>query len=134
MAISLDIILCKRNVPTSHSIDRKEGLVISRLWGPVTEDEIHEHNQRLRTDPAFDPTYRQLVDLTGVTEIVVGTKVIVDTAQDQFFAPGARRAIVASSDAAFGMARMFALRAESLGQRIEVFRDPKEAQDWLDSF
>ena len=77
------------------------------------------------------PNYRQLVDLTGITEIKVGTSLINETSLDQFFAPGTRRAFVASDDAAFGMARMFAWRAEGLGQVIEVFRDPGKARDWL---
>lgn len=103
----------------------------SRLWGAVTEDEVHEHNRLLRNDPEFVPSYRQLVDMTGITEIRVGTNLINETSLDQFFAPGTRRAFVASDDAAFGMARMFALRAEGLGQVIEVFRDPDKARNWL---
>ena len=103
----------------------------SRLWGPVTEDEVHDHNTRLRTDPAFDAGYRQLVDLTGITEIRVRSSTVNVTAMDQFFTPGTRRAFVASTDAAFGMARMFALQAEGSGQTIEVFRDRKKAEEWL---
>ena len=103
----------------------------SRLWGSVTEDEVHDHNTRLRNDPAFDPDYRQLVDLTGITEIRVSSKTVTVTAMDQFFTPGTRRAFVASSDATFGMARVFQLQAEGLGQTIEVFRDRKKAEEWL---
>ena len=103
----------------------------SRLWGPVTEDEVHDHNRRLRRDPAFDSGYRQLVDMTGITEIRVSTNMINETAQDQFFTAGTRRAFIASEDATFGMARMFALQAEGLGQTIEVFRDRKMAEEWL---
>jgi hypothetical protein len=57
--------------------------------------------------------------------------VIEDTAHDQYFAPGVRRAFVASADTAFGLARMFALRAESMGQTIHVFRDRDAAEAWL---
>ena len=118
-------------MPTSYDIDPKHGLITSRLWGPVTEDEVHDHNARLRSDPSFVSNYRQLVDMTGVTEIRVGTGMINSTSLDQFFAPGTRRAFVASTDAVFGMARMFALRAEGLGQVIEVFRDMGKAKEWL---
>jgi hypothetical protein len=118
-------------MPATYAIDSKQQLVISRLWGAVTEDEVHDHNRRLRSDPAFVPSYRQLVDMTGITEIKVGTGLINETSLDQFFAPGTRRAFIASSDAAFGMARMFALRAEGLGQVIEVFRDADKGREWL---
>jgi hypothetical protein len=118
-------------LPASYEIDHKQRLVTSRLWGTITEDEVHNHNKKLRTDPAFNPSYQQLVDLTGITEIKVGTSMINTTALDQFFSPGTRRAFVASSDATFGMARMFAMRAEGLGQTIEVFREPDKAKAWL---
>lgn len=71
--------------------------------------------------------------MSGITEIRVGTRMINETAQDQFFTPGTRRAFVAETDAVFGMARMFALQAEGLGQTIEVFRDRKKAEEWLRS-
>jgi hypothetical protein len=121
----------EKELPITYDIDDGERLVTSRLWGAVTEDEVYGHNQTLRTDPRFNPGYRQLVDLTGITEIKVSTNMINDTARDQFFTPGVRRAFVASDDAVFGLARMFALQAEGDGQTIEVFRDQRKAEEWL---
>ena len=121
----------RTGLPFSYDINERERLVTSRLWGPVSEAEIHDHNTRLRSDPKFDPAYKQLTDLTGVTDIIVGTDVINETALDQFFNPGTRRAFLASNDAVFGLARMFALRAEGSGQTIEVFRERKKAEEWL---
>lgn len=118
-------------MPAIYEIDHKRRLVTSRLWGTVSDEEIHDHNTRLRNDSQFDPSYRQMVDLTGITEIKVATSTINETSLDQFFNPGTRRAMVAASDATFGMARMFALRAEGLGQTIEVFRDWPQAEEWL---
>jgi hypothetical protein len=118
-------------MPATYVIDSSRKLVTSRLWGAVSEEELHDHNQRLRTDPGFVADYRQLVDMTGLTEILISTKVINQTSIDQFFAPGTKRALVASSDATFGMARMFALQSESVGQTIEVFREMRLAEEWL---
>lgn len=118
-------------MPVAYSIDQSQRLVLSRLSGAVTESEVHEHNRKLRSDPDFIPNYRQLVDCTGLTEILVGTPTINAVSQDQYFAPGTRRAFIATSDVAFGLARMFALRAEGSGQTIEVFRDRRAAEEWL---
>jgi hypothetical protein len=104
---------------------------VTRIWGVATEDEIQDHGQRLRNDPLFRPDFRQLVDLSDLTEIRVGSGVVRDASRNQFFAPGVRRAIVANSDAAFGMARMYAIGSESAGQTIEVFRDMNAAEAWL---
>ena len=121
----------EKALPATYEIDHNQRLVKSRLWGSVTEDEVFDHNTRLRTDPEFNPGYRQFVDMTGITEIKVGTGMINTTSLDQFFSPGTRRAFVAASDGVFGMARMFALRAEGTGQVIEVFRELDKAKEWL---
>lgn len=118
-------------MPITYEIDPEQRLVVTRIWGPATESDVAKHNQSLRTDPQFDPHYRQLADMSGVTELLVSTKVIEETAHDQYFAPGVRRAFVASDDAAFGLARMFALYAEGVGQTIQVFRDRAAAESWL---
>jgi hypothetical protein len=104
--------------------------VTTRASDPATEAEVYAHNEQLRSDPMFNPSYMQIADL-DVTEILVSTDTIKATSHDQFFKPGARRAFVASNDACFGMARMFALHAEGLGQVIEVFRSRAAAEEWL---
>jgi len=118
-------------LPISYDIDIAQRLVTSRLWEVVTNDEVDDHNRRLRTDPDFDPGYRQLIDVSGITEIRITTPKVKAVAQDQYFTPGTRRAFFAPSDATFGMARMFATHAEAGGQMIEVFRDQKKAEEWL---
>jgi hypothetical protein len=118
-------------MPVTYVIDTQRQLVVSRICDPATESEVLEHNRKLRLDPLFDPTYRQLADMSDVTQVLVPADTIRETAYDQAFAPGVRRAFVANTDGVFGMARMYALHAESLGQVVEVFRDRAEAVEWL---
>src|SRR5437762_5424432 len=87
-------IKSEKGLPISYDIDEGERRVTSRLWGAVTEDEVYGHNRELRSDPRFNPGYRQFVDLTGITEVRVSTNMISNTAHDQFFTPGTRRAFV----------------------------------------
>ena len=119
-------------LPASYIIDTDRKLVITRIWGAATEDEIFDHGQRLRNDPQFQPDFRQLVDMSELTEIRVGSGLIRNASRNQFFAPGVRRAVVANSEAAFGMARMYAIASEEAGQTIQVFRDLSAAKAWLD--
>lgn len=118
-------------VPASYSIDPDHRMVISRLWGTVTNDEVHQHNRRLRCDRLFDPTYRQLADMSDVTLNMVTSSNVQETARDQYFVPGTRRALVVSDDTTYGLCRMYATYAESLGQIVNVFRDRKSAEAWL---
>ena len=120
-----------KTLPISSEIDTEREIVLTRLDGVVPEDEVEDHNRRLGEDPRFRPHYRQLVDVSGLTEIAYDTGAVKRAAEKHVFAPGARRAIVAPSDAAFGMSRMWAIQSEPAGQRIEVFRDIEAAKAWL---
>ena len=118
-------------MPAKYLIDVERRLVISQAWGALTNDDVREHFQALRADPLFDPTYRQLVDMTGITEDLVDINTKRQESQNQIFVPGVRRAWVASGDYTFGMARMYAVAAESQGQTIGVFRARSDAEKWL---
>ena len=118
-------------MPASYVIDPTRRLVITRVWGAATEEEVFDHGQRLRSDPQFDPSYRQLADMSEVTEVRVSSRSVETLSRGQLFNPGTRRAFVASNDAVFGMLRKYELHAESTGQIVRVFRDRKAAEDWL---
>jgi len=118
-------------LPAEYQIDVERKLVTCRAWGALTDDDVREHYQALRADPLFDPTYRQLVDMTGITEDRVDTATKRRESQNQIFVPGVRRAWVASQDYTFGMARMYAVAAENQGQNIGVFRARSDAEEWL---
>ena len=118
-------------MPTSYSIDPDHRLVRSRIWGVVTDDEVDEHNRRLRSDPLFDPSYRQIADMSDVARNMVTFNGVKDTARDQYFAPGTRRALVVSDDTTFGLCRMYATYAESVGQVVSVFREKEAAEAWI---
>jgi hypothetical protein len=118
-------------LPVTYTIDPERQLVVTTITEPATEGDVLEHNRLLRHDPLFDRNYRQLADMTDVAEVTVSAQTIRETARDQFFAAGVRRAFVAKDDGPFGMARMYAIHAESFGQVIEVFRDRCAAEAWL---
>jgi hypothetical protein len=118
-------------MPASYSIDVGRKLVISRAWGALTNDDVREHARMLRADPLFDPAHRQLLDMSGITEDLVDIQTKREASENQIFSPGARRAWVASADYQFGMARMYSIAAERLGQTIGVFRSRSEAEEWL---
>jgi hypothetical protein len=118
-------------VPASYSIDPQQRLVLSRVWGIVTNDDVHDHDSRLRADPQADPTYRQLADMCDVTVNMVSNAVVQETAREQYFTPGTRRAFLVADDTNYGMCRMFATHAETLGQVINIFREREAAEAWL---
>jgi hypothetical protein len=97
----------------------------------MTDADVRGHRRALRGDPLFDRTYRELIDMSGITEDLVDLGTKQEISQDQLFAPGVRRAWVAPDDYPFAMARMYSVAAERQGQSIGVFRTRREAEAWL---
>lgn len=116
----------------SYEIDRRRRLVISRGSDVVTDEELIDHYVSLRRDPAFDPTYRQLIELRAVRRFDTAVVTVEAAARLRVFAPEVRRAIVAPDDEAFERARRFAAFAGLQAQRVEVFRTEHAAMAWLD--
>ena len=115
-----------------YNIDKERRLVLSTGSGVFTLADALAHQQRLANDPDFDSSFSQLVDLTHVTSVELTAFDIRKLAQANLFSRGSRRAILATSDVAFGLARMFGALRESAGEDgIHVFRDLNEALDWL---
>ncbi|HEX6038565.1 hypothetical protein [Longimicrobium sp.] len=119
-------------MPAAYRIDPERAIVLSRAWGTLGDADITAHYTALAADPAFDPAYRQLVDLREVTAVDLSAAHIAEIAKRAVFRPGARRAYVAPTDVAFGVARMLEAYAESIGGDVEVFRDLPSAERWLD--
>jgi hypothetical protein len=116
----------------SYKIDQARQLVITRGWGQLSSDELLETMSQILLDPRFDPSYRSLGDLREVTSITVDTMATAQTAASPLFADGTRRAIVATSDVAYGMARMFAAYSERAGHEVRIFREMALAEAWLE--
>ena len=116
----------------SYKIDQERRLVITRGWGELSSRELFDVMSQILLDPRFDPTYSSLGDLREVTNVTVDTFATAQTAASPLFAEGTRRAIVATSDVAFGMARMFAAFSERSGHEVRIFRQMTPAEAWLE--
>ena len=119
-------------LPLDYQISPEYRLLRSRAWGVLTHPEITAHRLRFTSDPAFQPDFDQLYDLREVTSIAATVEQIREISSHSPFSSKSRRAIVATRDAVYGMARMFALQHETTGlEEIRVFRSIEEAQEWL---
>ena len=114
-----------------YTIDRENCIVRSRGWGVVTASDVQDWISHLLADPLFDSEYRSLGDLRAVSHVAVDARTLAQVAATPLFHVGALRAVVASSDCVFGMARTFAGFAERVGQQVRVFREMHLAEEWL---
>ena len=113
----------------TYQIDRAAGIVFTTSAGDITLDDIAEHCRRLRSDTAFSPLFSELLDYTGTSPALSLEEMrhVADSLDP--YSGEARRAIVASSDLNYGVARMFG--AVLAGDTVAVFRSMDEALAWL---
>ena len=119
-------------MPADNRVDRSKRVVYSRAWGVLTDQDLADNRAALFLDPVFEPSFARLYDLTDVTEFKVTSAALLRLSLTSPFAPTARRAVVVSSDAAFGMVRKYSILS-GREEVIQVFRDRPSAVQWLNS-
>ncbi len=120
-------------MPGDYVIDAERGLVISTGRGVVTRKDFVEHQARLLADPAFQPSFHQLIDLTAVTRVELSGHDIEDLASRPVFSASSRRAWLVPRPEIFGLVRMFQTYRElhGGGEQIRIFSGREEALGWL---
>jgi hypothetical protein len=116
-------------MPWNYVIDTKRRLIVSTGWGRLTFAEANTHDEQLERDPDFDPSFKQIIDMTGITAFDVSTIEAKKLASRGSFSAKSRRALVASSPDVYGMGRLMEAYHEMAGGREEtrIFYDRDEA-------
>ncbi len=118
-------------MPGSYLIDVAAGIVYSRKWGVLTDEQVAAHAETLRADPRFDPGFRQVADFRELTDLRVSGNGLRNVARHNPFRRDARRAFVVSSEEVFGLARMFGSYTDSSGDQFRIFRAIAPAFEWI---
>lgn len=114
-------------------IDVDRRIVFSYGQEDFTYADALGHIERLGRDPQFHPDFRQIIDLRDVTDPQLSADQVRALARHNVFNPDSRRAMVASSDASFGLARMFDTIRELRGETgIRVVRTLSEGAEWVE--
>jgi hypothetical protein len=113
------------------SIVREQGLVHLTLEGRLTDADLLAVQARMRGDEGFRPDFRQIVDATSLSEVAVTPEGLCAVAACAAWGAGSRRAMVAPSDVARAMGRMYQKLREGGPDRVAVFTDLGEALAWL---
>ena len=121
-------------MPISYLIDKQRLYIQRVLSGTVTSDEILASLTETLKHPDYQPGMKSLTDLRSIQHYASPQDVrqianfILGRSEE---VRGGKAAIVVSQDVSYGMARMLELLTESSQLSIGVFRDMKEAYEWL---
>ena len=115
-------------MPLNHVVDVDRKVIFIRVSGVLTEQELVELVDAVRCHPHASCEWPALADLRGVEEIRVGNSFLRGLPCN--LTPTTRRAVVACSALATGLARMYAL-SNDLDESLRTFREPGEALEWI---
>jgi len=119
-------------MPISYRIDAEQGVIHSRFEGELTLELLKDYSTRLRRDPAFRAGLDELaLVLPEHVTSLTADQMNLFTRWFKELEPIRRIAVVAESDAGFGMGRMFQQLLDESGTEVGVFRDPRAARTWL---
>jgi hypothetical protein len=122
----------KYALPAYFRIDQERRLVMSTISGVFTLADGLTHQEKILKDPAFDPSFSQLLDCTHITQVELRPEDVRRLAQRSIFSSDSHRAILVSSDLTFGLAQMFMIFREAWGEKgIRVFHNLDEALYWV---
>jgi hypothetical protein len=97
----------------------------------LSDTELFAHARALKQDPGFSPSFRQLVDFSDVTSLHVTVDGVRTMVGLNPWGRGSRRAAIAPSDLAFGLARMYEALTQLEHGEFQVFRTMSQAVEWL---
>ncbi len=120
-------------MPITYRFD-PEGFVRTECSGAVTLSEVHAHFRALEADPATPAQLNVLLDMSRMTSLPESDQlqaIVGDLRRLEPKVVWGACAIVATSDALFGMSRMFEVFAERQFSRTGVFRATEKALRWL---
>ena len=123
-------------MPVTYQIDKANRIIRTKCSGLVTIEEVLDHFRELERDPECPDYVDVLLDLSE--ESTVPTKnnlqeMILEISRIRGRVQFGTCAVVACTDALFGMLRMFEVFAEQYFRETRVFRSAGEAEAWLAS-
>jgi hypothetical protein len=119
-------------MPVFYEIDKEERMVVVTATGVCTLADVLRFREHLQADSNFDPSFSQLVDATAMTRAEVSPEQVRFLAEQSPFFGTARRALVAGSDIAFGLLRVYEIIRGLRGDtQVQVFRNRAAAMQWL---
>jgi hypothetical protein len=118
-------------MPMTFTIDPARKVVFTTVSGELTEQDLRDHQEKLLSDPQFNPEYSQLMDATPLKTVRLTSLSTERLLRTRPFKQSARCAVIAESDLAYGISRMIELHCEARGIPFRGFRKRAEAEAWL---
>lgn len=106
-------------------------LIVTTYSGTFTINDVISLRIQIANDPAYQPDFNSLDDVTRVEKIDADFKQLAHMSSGVIIEKGVRRALVASSSTQFGMVRIYQALCEQQGHIFNIFDNYDEAHAWI---
>ena len=119
-------------MPIKFRVDRENRLLEAVLTGNVSSMEMLSYLRKIRAELDSDH-FDQLVTFKDIKDFMTGQQIgnIAIYENRLFRHLDNRIALVAKSDVEFGLSRQYQLYRDHPSDKLKVFRNLKDATDWL---
>ncbi len=124
-------------MPAELRFDPGRRMVHSRLFGVVTDEDFLTLTRAVIESTEMRPGFSELCDLRDATRVEITADafrrniVMTEPLDRDTSRRAARIAVVATEDAAYGVARMYETIRQESPVQVRAFRDIDAAHDWL---
>jgi len=119
-------------MPISYDIDEQENLVVAKVTGQLTDDDVTSFEADFLADGRLKPGFRGLFDATAIASTPIESATIQTLLDMESKCPerfaGSRRALVFHESVGWEMAKEFERQADG---NVIVFCDLHTARIWL---
>ncbi len=126
-------------MPAGYEYDPDRGLVLSRYYGIVTDDDVVRETQAIAGDQRIGPETRQLLDLVDVERADVSPQLLLTAVAVRCSEPGGygpnKLAVVMKDEALSDMLHTYMRATKVVGSPLDmhVFSTREEAMAWLNT-
>lgn len=121
-----------QTVAVQLTIDVNQRLVISTFYGEASDADLSETASRISSHPDFDPSFSEIIDLSGITAGTFSTSALANLSrQASVFTPTSVHVVIAPQPHMFGLARMVEVQAEETKPNAMVLKTMDEARKFL---
>lgn len=119
-------------MPIKYRVDKKNQLLSAIMTGNVSSLEMLSYLRQIHSEPESE-YFDRLVTLEDIKDFMSGQQIgNVALYENKLFRHTDNRiALVASSDAEYGLSRQYQLYRDYPPDKLKVFRVRKDATDWL---
>ena len=112
-------------MPYFYKVEKNHRVVLSTASAVFSREDFRSHQEKLKKDPDFDPTYAQIADFSHVTRFDLSHADLEQMAQGTIFDLHARSAIIAPNDVGYDFGRLYeSLRKSSHSEPLHGDRRP----------